>query len=190
MSSLVLVTHTVVRETMPSMPPMTPMPLPIAGARRARLATVRRTLAGALCLALFGAAGGAQSSVGTFDGQTDVGRVGHSGSAAYDPQRQAYLIAGSGQNMWDDRDDFHFVWKRMTGNFILSTRARFVGAEGDQHRRRHVAHDGFQDFRNSHAGLGAGENRVVGFQADEVLDLFDGFFRFSPGKIDLIDHRD
>src|SRR5258706_5060787 len=30
--------------------------------------------------------------------------------------------------MWDARDDFHFVWKRMSGNFILSTRARFIGA--------------------------------------------------------------
>jgi Tol biopolymer transport system component len=45
------------------------------------------------------------------------------------------LIAGSGQNMWGDHDDFHFVWKRMTGNFILSTRARFLGAGGDPHRK-------------------------------------------------------
>ena len=37
--------------------------------------------------------------------------------------------------MWDDRDDFHFVWKRMTGNFILSTRARFIGTGVDAHRK-------------------------------------------------------
>ena len=30
--------------------------------------------------------------------------------------------------MWGGHDDFHFVWKRMTGNFLLTTRARFVGA--------------------------------------------------------------
>jgi hypothetical protein len=37
--------------------------------------------------------------------------------------------------MWNDRDDFHFVWKRMTGNFILSTRARFIGAGVEAHRK-------------------------------------------------------
>jgi beta-glucosidase len=77
----------------------------------------------------------ATAPVGIFDAQTDVGRAKRPTPASYDSARQAYLIAGSGQNMWGDRDDFHFVWKRMTGNFILSTRARFVGAGGDVHRK-------------------------------------------------------
>ncbi|HEV8382483.1 MAG TPA: hypothetical protein VGQ29_12910 [Gemmatimonadales bacterium] len=76
---------------------------------------------------------GVQGSVGIFTTQSDVGRA--SGSASYDPQQQTYLIAGSGQNMWDSRDDFHFVWKRMTGNFILATRARFIGAGVEAHRK-------------------------------------------------------
>jgi hypothetical protein len=37
--------------------------------------------------------------------------------------------------MWDSRDDFHFVWKRISGNFILSARARFIGAGGEEHRK-------------------------------------------------------
>jgi TolB protein len=89
----------------------------------------------ALSLAGFSEVARAQGRVGIFDAQTDVGRVGRPGSASYDPQRQIYLIAGSGQNMWDDRDDFRFVWKRMTGNFILSARARFIGAGVEEHRK-------------------------------------------------------
>ena len=77
----------------------------------------------------------AQRAVGIFDGQTDVGRVRRTGSASYDAKRQAYRVAGSGQNMWGDHDDFHFVWKRMTGNFILSARARFIAVGGDPHRK-------------------------------------------------------
>ncbi|HET9002805.1 MAG TPA: hypothetical protein VFN39_02285 [Gemmatimonadaceae bacterium] len=77
----------------------------------------------------------AQRAVGVFDGQSDIGRVGRAGSASYDVKRQAYRVAGSGENMWGDHDDFHFVWKRMTGNFILSTRAGFLGAGGDPHRK-------------------------------------------------------
>ena len=76
---------------------------------------------------------GTQVSVGVFTAQTDVGRG--RGSVSYDVQQHTYLIAGSGQNMWDTRDDFHFLWKRMSGDFILSTRARFVGKGVEEHRK-------------------------------------------------------
>jgi hypothetical protein len=96
---------------------------------------LRRLFTPTLSLALFSNVIGAQNPVGIFDAQTDVGRVRSSGFASYDPVRQAYRVAGSGQNMWGDHDDFHFVWKRMTGNFILSTRARFIGAGVEAHRK-------------------------------------------------------
>jgi TolB protein len=73
--------------------------------------------------------------VGIFVSHSDVGRVRRPGSVAYDAQRQTYTIAGSGQNMWGERDDFHFLWKRLTGNFILSTRARFIGTGVEAHRK-------------------------------------------------------
>ena len=86
-------------------------------------------------LALLSTVASAQTPVGVFNDHTDVGRVRRPGSASYDPQSQEYRIAGSGQNMWDARDDFQFVWKRITGNFILSTRARFAGAGVEAHRK-------------------------------------------------------
>jgi TolB protein len=76
---------------------------------------------------------GAQSPVGVFTAETDVGRA--RGSVSFDPRQQTYLVAGSGQNMWDARDDFHFVWKRLSGDFILSARARFIGAGVEEHRK-------------------------------------------------------
>ena len=88
----------------------------------------------ALLAVLTLAAAPAPKQLGIFDSHNDVGRA-RSGSAVYDPKRQRYEIAGSGQNMWGDHDDFHFVWKRMTGNFILSTRARFVGRGVEAHRK-------------------------------------------------------
>jgi len=86
-----------------------------------------------LTLVLSPAVLGAQGPIGIFAGHSDVGRA--SGSVSYDPQRQMYQVAGSGQNMWDTRDDFHFVWKRVSGNFILSTRARFSGRGVEEHRK-------------------------------------------------------
>ena len=77
---------------------------------------------------------GAQAAIGIFDAQTDIGTARH-GSAVYDSRRQSYEISGSGQNMWNARDDFHFVWKRLSGNFILSARARFSSAGIEAHRK-------------------------------------------------------
>jgi Tol biopolymer transport system component len=79
--------------------------------------------------------GVAQGSLGIFEGHTDVGKVSRPGTVAYDQALQQYTIAGSGQNMWASRDDFHFVWKKMSGNFILSLRAKFVGKGVDPHRK-------------------------------------------------------
>ena len=78
-----------------------------------------------------------QNPLGVFDAHADVGRVRQAGSVTYDTATQQYAISGSGQNMWGDHDDFHFVWKRVNGNFILSTRARFLGAPPavEEHRK-------------------------------------------------------
>jgi Tol biopolymer transport system component len=73
--------------------------------------------------------------VGVFDSHGDVGRVRHPGSVSYDPRAQKYVVSGSGQNMWGERDAFHFVWKRLSGNFILSTRAHFIGRGIEAHRK-------------------------------------------------------
>src|SRR5881394_325341 len=100
-----------------------------------RLVTYRGTLARMTAIALCSASLGAQTTVGVFEAQSDVGHVRRPGTTLYDDQLQQYRVSGSGQNMWGDRDDFHFVWKRMTGNFILSTRAHFVGRGVEAHRK-------------------------------------------------------
>lgn len=73
--------------------------------------------------------------IGIFDGQTDVGTVKHAGSAQYDAKLQQYHLTGSGQNIWATHDDFHFVWKKMKGDFILRTNAAFIGKGVELHRK-------------------------------------------------------
>jgi TolB protein len=73
--------------------------------------------------------------LGAFDGQADVGGVLHPGSAAYDAARDEYIVTGSGANMWAGADEFHFVWRRMRGDFILTARARFEGRGVEPHRK-------------------------------------------------------
>ncbi|GAB3890174.1 SMP-30/gluconolactonase/LRE family protein [Spirosoma agri] len=73
--------------------------------------------------------------IGQFDGQADVGNVKRPGSATYDPAKQEYTIEGSGTNIWFDHDEFHFVWKRMKGDFILQTNGQLLGKGVDPHRK-------------------------------------------------------
>jgi TolB protein len=76
-----------------------------------------------------------QKSLDLFEGQTDVGKVEKPGSARYDPEKEEYTISGSGANMWFDHDEFYFVWRRIQGDFILTTRARFTGKGVEAHRK-------------------------------------------------------
>jgi WD40 repeat protein len=76
-----------------------------------------------------------QKQIGIFDGSSDIGNVLKKGSASYDAKTRQYEIAGSGYNIWFEKDEFHFLWKRMKGDFILYTRAGFVGKGVDPHRK-------------------------------------------------------
>lgn len=89
-----------------------------------------------ICAAFFNQKANAQSSgLGIFDDETDVGIVKHKGSTQYDPKLQQYHLTGAGSNIWATSDAFHFVWKRMKGDFILRTNAAFIGKGVEAHRK-------------------------------------------------------
>ena len=77
----------------------------------------------------------AQVPLGIFDGQTDVGRVRPPGTGSYDSKLQQYSISGAGTNIWAMHDEFHFIWKKMKGDFILRTNAAFIGKGVEEHRK-------------------------------------------------------
>ncbi|MEP6950508.1 MAG: biopolymer transporter TolR [Ginsengibacter sp.] len=76
-----------------------------------------------------------QQKVGIFDGHGDVGTNVKPGSATYIPETGQYVISGAGYNIWADHDEFQFVWKKMKGDFILYTKAEFLGNWVDYHRK-------------------------------------------------------
>ena len=75
------------------------------------------------------------TSIGIFERQNDIGKVIKAGNTTYNPEKQEYTLQGSGANMWFDQDEFHFVCKRMRGDFILSARAQFIGRGVEEHRK-------------------------------------------------------
>jgi len=93
---------------------------------------------------------GAPSPIGLFDQQVDVGAVQIPGSASYDAARQEYLVQSSGTNMWGEHDEFHFVWKRVKGDFTVQAVAEFIGEGVEPHRKLGVIVRASLDPRSPH----------------------------------------
>ncbi|TFH04046.1 MAG: hypothetical protein E4H09_04225 [Spirochaetales bacterium] len=77
----------------------------------------------------------AENPVGLFKDHADIGHVEHAGSAVYDAVSNTYTLSGAGENVWFTKDQFHFAWRRIVGDFIVTTRPVFQGSGGDPHRK-------------------------------------------------------
>ena len=78
---------------------------------------------------------GQSPALGIFSGQADVGKVAKTGSATFDAVKNEYTISGGGENIWFTNDAFHFVWKKMSGDFTLTADIKFLGTAGNPHRK-------------------------------------------------------
>ncbi len=76
-----------------------------------------------------------QLPLGIFAAQTEVGGIIHPGKVLYDEKKQAYTVQGSGQNIWGRHDAFHFLYTKMTGDFIVRANVAFVGKGVEDHRK-------------------------------------------------------
>ncbi|MBC7628260.1 MAG: hypothetical protein H7254_13320, partial [Ferruginibacter sp.] len=79
----------------------------------------------------------AQHPVGIFDDHADIGKPKLAGTAGYDTSTQTYNLSGAGSNIWFNRDEFHFLYKKITGDFILTADFDFTGdtAHAAGHRK-------------------------------------------------------
>ena len=55
----------------------------------------------------------AQHPIGIFEDNRDIGNPKLAGSASYDEAYQIYSLAGAGDNIWFNKDEFHFLYKLM-----------------------------------------------------------------------------
>jgi TolB protein len=77
----------------------------------------------------------AQKVIGQFKSYVHIGNPGAKGNVNYDSEIQEYTLEGASGNMWADHDDFHFLWKKMSGNFILQAQVEFYGKGVEPHRK-------------------------------------------------------
>ena len=84
---------------------------------------------------LFAASAFSQTAAyGSFTNSDDVGHPSIKGSADFDAVTGQYKITGSGSDIWGKADQFHYVWREMSGNFAVTATAKFL-TEGIGHRK-------------------------------------------------------
>lgn len=69
------------------------------------------------------------AQIGIFDASMDIdgGRLGAAGSASYDPATDTYTVTGSGHDIWDDKDNFHFLYMEWSGDFDVRANISIEG---------------------------------------------------------------
>lgn len=76
-----------------------------------------------------------QQGLGIFSHQVDVGNPKIKGASVYDKESGEYHLSGAGENIWSERDEFHFLYKKIEGDFILRARIKFIDEGVNAHRK-------------------------------------------------------
>ena len=73
--------------------------------------------------------------LGIFDGASDVGSAVVPGSSSYDAATGQYTVRSAGYNIWYSRDEFRFLWKKISGDVSLAADASFPDPQGYNDRK-------------------------------------------------------
>ena len=68
--------------------------------------------------------------IGLFEGQSDIGGPLLLGSASYDAGTKHYTINSASYNIWYFRDEFRYLWKKMSGDVSLAADVTFPNTNG------------------------------------------------------------
>lgn len=90
-----------------------------------------------LALILLSISASAQStSLGSFTHSADIGKPKIAGSSVYDPSTKTYTVKGAGYNIWFNRDEFHYLYNKMAGDFTVTATFDFTtDSSANGHRK-------------------------------------------------------
>ena len=121
--------------------------------------------------------------IGIFEGQSDVGSAVVPGSATFDPATNQYTIHSAGYNIWYTRDEFRFLWKKMSGDVSLAASASFPDPKGYGDRkvvlmiRQNLDDDAKEAMIGEH---GTGMIHLA-YRPDKGANIQDMQYRFGGG---------
>ena len=77
----------------------------------------------------------AQEKIGEFDKSEDIGHPKLSGQATYNDKSKSYTLYGGGYNIWFARGEFHYLYKKLKGDFIFTANFALLGKGSEGHRK-------------------------------------------------------
>jgi len=121
--------------------------------------------------------------VGVFEGQSDIGGAMVPGSASYDAVAKQYTINSAGYNIWYSRDEFRFLWKKMSGDFSLAADVAFPDPYGYNDRKAVLVIRQSLDDDSKEAMLGQhGAGMIhLAWRTEKAVFLKDMQYRFGGG---------
>jgi|KBSMisStaDraftv2_1062788.scaffolds.fasta_scaffold01005_6 hypothetical protein len=76
-----------------------------------------------------------QDKIGVFDKSEDIGHPKMAGQGTYNEKNHSYALYGGGYNIWFARDEFHYVYKKLKGDFTLTGNFQLMGKGKVGHRK-------------------------------------------------------
>jgi len=76
-----------------------------------------------------------ETPIGIFDAQSDIGSALVPGSASFNASTSQYTINSAGYNVWYTRDEFRFLWTKMSGDISLAADIEFPDPNGYSDRK-------------------------------------------------------
>jgi hypothetical protein len=80
-----------------------------------------------------------ETPIGDFEGQSDIGSARLEGSALYDATARQYTIKSAGYNTTYTREEFRYLWKKMSGDVSIAAEISFPDPEGYDGRKAVIA---------------------------------------------------
>ena len=71
-----------------------------------------------------------ETPIGIFEGQSDVGSALVPGTARFEAATGKYTIHSAGYNIWYTRDEFRYLWRRMSGDVSLASNIDYPDPNG------------------------------------------------------------
>ena len=68
--------------------------------------------------------------IGIFEGQSDVGAALVPGSSSYNAATRQYTVTSAGYNIWYTRDEFRYLWRKISGDVSLAADVNFPDTAG------------------------------------------------------------
>jgi hypothetical protein len=139
------------------------------------------------------AAQGPPGKLGVFEAESGVGTLLHPGHLEYDSEKQTYTITASGENVWFDRDNFHFVWTKVSRDGYLEADIAFIGKGSNAHRKALLMARSSLDADSPYADVALHGNGLTSLQ---FRDEKGGLTRevqaatSSPKRLRIVKHGD